>query len=389
MNGVKYLVGSDALNRTAVRAFSEETCAFLAELSSSLLKNRKAAAFPDIISFAYFCRKANISRIKARYGDELRFGRGLALHIAPSNVPINFAFSFLFGMLSGNANIVRVSSKPFPQTDIVCEEIARIISKYPALSGRNAVVSYPTGDEISAELSALADLRIIWGGDSTVEAFKKYPCKPRCVDIAFSDRYSIGLIDGAAVLSAQDSEIKALSEAFYNDTYLMDQNACSSPRMIFWLNGSEDAKTRFWSAVAQTAEKKYLLQEESAVNKYMQLCRDIINSDNKPTVHRDGNILYRVQPDSLPDDITELRGNCGYFYEYDIRRLSDITPYVSAKFQTLCCFGADKKELTSWASGGELQGIDRIVPFGKSLDIMEIWDGYDIIRFGSRIVDIE
>lgn len=389
MNGVKYLVGSDALNRTAVRAFSEETCAFLAELSSSLLKNRKAASFPDIISFAYFCRKANISRIKARYGDELRFGRGLALHIAPSNVPINFAFSFLFGMLSGNANIVRVSSKPFPQTDIVCEEIARVISKYPALSGRNAVVSYPTGDEISAELSSLADLRIIWGGDSTVAAFKKYPCKPRCVDIAFSDRYSIGLIDGAAVLSAHDSEIKALSEAFYNDTYLMDQNACSSPRMIFWLNGSEDAKTRFWSAVAQTAEKKYLLQEESAVNKYMQLCRDIINSDSKPLVHRDGNILYRVHPDSLPEDITELRGNCGYFYEHDIRQLSDITPYITAKFQTLCCFGADKEELTSWASGGELQGIDRIVPFGKSLDIMEIWDGYDIIRFGSRIVDIE
>lgn len=42
-------------------------------------------------------------------------GRGVAFHIAPSNVAVNFAFSLAAGLLTGNANIVRLSSKPFPR----------------------------------------------------------------------------------------------------------------------------------------------------------------------------------------------------------------------------------------------------------------------------------
>lgn len=389
MNGVKYLVGSENIDRTGIKAFSDETCSFLAELSSSLLKVPNAARFPDIISFAYFCRKSNIVRIKEKYERELRFGRGFAFHIAPSNVPINFAFSLLFGMLSGNANVVRVSSKNFPQMEIVCAEIKKMIERYPTLANRNSVVSYPADDSINESFSAVSDVRIIWGGDSTIETFKKYRSAPRCVNIAFSDRYSFGVIDGNAVLSADDKEISTLAGSFYNDTYLMDQNACSSPHLIFWLNGSEAAKARFWDSVSNVAEAKYELQAESAVNKYMQLCRDLIDSDDQIMISRYDNLLYRVKLNRLPDDIPSLRGSCGYFYEHDIRSLEDISPYITHRFQTMCYFGINKQALTNWVVSSGMQGIDRIVPFGRSLDIMEIWDGYDIIRFCSRIVDIK
>lgn len=30
-----------------------------------------------------------------------------------------------------------------------------------------------------------------------------------------------------------DADMKKLAEAFYNDTYLFDQNACSAPQTIF------------------------------------------------------------------------------------------------------------------------------------------------------------
>ena len=43
-----------------------------------------------------------------------RLGWGTVLHIAPSNIPVNFAFSFLMGFLSGNVNHVRVPSNPLP-----------------------------------------------------------------------------------------------------------------------------------------------------------------------------------------------------------------------------------------------------------------------------------
>jgi len=33
-----------------------------------------------------------------------------------------------------------------------------------------------------------------------------------------------------------------------------------------------------------------------------------------------------------------------------------------------------------------LKGIDRVVPFGKTLDINLVWDGYDVITNLSRII---
>ena len=36
-----------------------------------------------------------------------------------------------------------------------------------------------------------------------------------------------------------------------------------------------------------------------------------------------------------------------------------------------------------------LSGIDRIVPVGEALDIGVIWDGYDIVRSLSRIIDVK
>lgn len=389
MNGVKYLVGDDKILYTGIRAFSNDICGFLADLSAALMRNRKAAAYADIISFAYFCRKSGIERIKQKYGEEIRFGRGLAFHIAPSNIPINFAFSFVFGLLSGNSNIVRVSSKTFEQTEIVCGEIAKVIKNYPRIACRNAIITYEADDEINRHFSEIADVRVIWGGDKTVSYFKSLPCGPRCVDIAFSDRYSIGIIDGNAVAAASDAKMRELADAFYNDTYLMDQNACSSPQIIFWRNADKTVKERFWSCVESTALKKYSLEAENAVNKYVCLCKDIINSDSDPKCVFENNILYRVEYNSLPSDITALRGLCGYFYEYDIADIADIFSYVTPKFQTMCYFGFERSELKFLIESSELGGIDRIVPFGKSLDIKEIWDGYDIIRSASRVVDIE
>ena len=48
-------------------------------------------------------------------------GRGTVLHITPSNVPTNFAYSMVFGLLSGNNNIIRLPSKNFLQVKILCE----------------------------------------------------------------------------------------------------------------------------------------------------------------------------------------------------------------------------------------------------------------------------
>ena len=391
-DNVTYLVGDRILATRPFVPYDGLLCEFLNDLSVELRSYEESSAYPDIMTFAFWCRKANIAKLKADFEDgKARLGLGLVFHITPSNVPINFAFSFVFGLLSGNANIVRVPSKPFPQIGIICVAINRLFDsdKYSEIKTMTAFVRYDQNDEITGGFSANCNARIIWGGNASIRSIRKLPIPERCVDIAFSDRYSFCVIDAPSVVKLDAAELNRLSERFYNDTYLMDQNACSSPHLIIWLGeGKEAAKKRFWDAVYYTVAEKYGLAAVSAVDKYTMLCRDAIEFNNIKSVKRHDNYVYRIAIDSMPDNIDNLRGRFGYFYEYDTDDMNSIAHIINTKHQTLTYFGINKLRLLDFVMNNRLMGIDRIVPIGKALDIGVIWDGYDIVKSLSRIIDV-
>ena len=104
---MRVLAGSvHGLSNTPVEAFDSTRLRFLAQLSRRLLADPRARALPDVATFAYWCRQANLSRMAAAAtpAGRLQMGLGLTFHICPSNVPVNFAFSMAFGLLSGNTN---------------------------------------------------------------------------------------------------------------------------------------------------------------------------------------------------------------------------------------------------------------------------------------------
>lgn len=386
-----FLVGGASIENTPLNPYDDAACDFLAALSGSLMKAPDVRAYPDVISFAYWCRRSNVQALKQdagtpRFPLSCRLGRGVTFHVAPSNIPVNFAFSFVFGLLAGNPNIVRVPSKPFAQTTLICDAINAVLPEFPAIASRTAFVTYPVNDAITAAFCAIADARVIWGGDHTIESVKACPAHPRCKDIAFSDRYSIALIKGAAVRDASDEDLAKLADHFYNDTYLMDQNACSSPQMMFWDNATQSDKARFWNAVETVATSRYELQPEVVMEKYVQLCEDTIEGRVDERMAFDG-LLTQMPLDSLPAEISSFRGKGGYFYEHDVAAPQDIAPFVTERYQTLIYFGYDPKELQTAVVSEHLRGIDRIVPVGSAMDIDAFWDGYDLVTELSRIVD--
>lgn len=384
---IEYLLGSEEVCSIPLAPYSEEAIAFLGRWAELLLASREVRAFPDVVTFAFWCRKANLLRLKEAAGlESSRLGRGLVFHIAPSNIPVNFAFSFAFGLLAGNANIVRIPSANFPQVQLLRDACRKALEEFPEIRRRTAWIRYPVNAETTAYFSRMADGRMIWGGDRTIASVLAGGGKPRSADVLFADRYSICLMDGNSVLRASDGELRSLAQNFYNDTWLMDQNACSSPMLILWLNGSAEAKTRFWEAANALAEEKYFLQPASAVDKYVQLCTEAANGLSVLRTVRMGNMTYRTELFALPEDLTVLRGKCGYFYEYDLSSLHELSPYITEKFQTAAYFGMNPKALQQWVLEDRLRGIDRIVPVGKAMDIQVIWDGYDIVRTLSRIV---
>ena len=134
-------------------------------------------------------------------------------------------------------------------------------------------------------------------------------------------------------------------------------------------------------------QKNYNLLSVSAVDKYNRFCQNAIDIDLPFELIRHGNHIYRIVLDKLPDNIHSYRGNCGYFFEYDAKKLSEIIPIINNKFQTLTYFGLNKLLLKDFVIDNKLKGIDRIVPIGQALDISLTWDGFDIIGSLSRIVD--
>lgn len=390
MSDIKYLIGTENVSNHPMKSYSEEVCFFAAALSDAIMKHSEARNYSDVMSFAFWCRKANLAQKKAQFEarEERRLGRGLVYHVAPSNVPINFAFSYLFSLLAGNANIVRVPSKEFTQVTLVIQILNEVLKSYPEIWKRTAMIQYPANNEITEQFSRQADARVIWGGDTTVSTVRSCTTKPKCVDIVFADRYSICVLDGTTIEEAEDGKLKKLAEAFYNDTYLMDQNACSSPQMIVWKNASENAKEKFWNAVFEYAKQKYPLQAASCVDKYTKLCMDAVLMTESKKSKRMENLLYRVTLKELPEDITQLRGSCGYFYEYELQQYEELLPFITEKFQTVTYFGINPVELQEFVINNQVRGIDRIVPVGKALDIDVIWDGYDIVGMLSRIVEV-
>ena len=216
MNGVEYLLGSENVGNIPTKLYSDEACSFISQISSSLLKSKAGCKYSDIVTLAYWCRKGNLQKLKLKINSVNitgRIGRGLCFHFSSPNVPTNFAFTWLISLLAGNANIVKLPEKKFPQVEHVLEAISATIKHFPSIERRTAFVQYTSCDELNALFSANSDVRMIWGGDKIIAQMKSFITKPRCVDVMFADRYSVCIIDGQAVCNASVSNIEQIGRA--------------------------------------------------------------------------------------------------------------------------------------------------------------------------------
>jgi hypothetical protein len=375
---------------TPLAPFDERICALLATVSQVLLNDTTAKAYPDVITFAFWCRKASIAAMKSRYDIDLRLGRGVLFHITPSNVPVNFAYSLAAGLLSGNLNIVRVPTKEFPQVTIIAEAFQKALetAEFNLFAPYVVLVRYERDAEINRYLSSLCDVRIIWGGDHAIDEIRRAPLNSRSFDVTFADRYSICAINAAAYLQAEDPV--RIARDFYNDTYLFDQNACTAPHLVIWTGANDDlviAKERFWSELHKIVSLQYSFQPVQAVDKLTTFYGSAMAIDVK-LVNMPDNLIMRVNLGQLVTGVENYRCPGGYFAEYTVKNLTEIIPVVNRKYQTLAYYGFDLNELRQLFIDSGISGIDRIVPLGKTMDFSLNWDGYDLISTLSRKIDI-
>ena len=387
---IEFLVGNaDILSASpdtpVLPMFSEQMKSFLSDLSRELFADPRSKAYKDVLSYAYWIRSSSLQQAQERHPDrDMRLGRGVALHIAPSNVPVNFAVSMTSSALAGNISVVRLSSKHFVQADIICEAMERLLTgAHKQLRPYFCIIRYPHDEDITGMLSAICDIRIIWGGDRTVNKVRHSPIPTRAIELTFADRFSAAVIDSDFYLTQDSAKV---AEGFYTDTYYTDQNACSSPRFVIWLGSSVNAaRERFWQALYELTKKDYEMQPLQAIDKFTAVCACGMSADGIRLVSSDNRIV-RAELDRLTPDVMRFKTGGGLFFEYTAGSLDEMVPILTKQCQTVSVLGVEPLKIKELVFGSGVRGCDRIVPLGQTMGLEFIWDGYKMIEAMTRYV---
>ncbi len=367
--------------------FDDKVVDFLNELSRQILLNKGINRIPAVVALAFWLRRGNINLIVSENAEITRKDNisvaplGMVFHVCPSNVDTMFIYSLALSLLVGNKNILRVSKKLdfdfIHQLFFIINTVLEL-EKYIQLKEYITVVSYGHEEEANTFFSLQADARIIWGGDKTVEIFKKTPSKSRVKDFYFADRQSFTIMNLTEFTDLDSIQKDEIASKFYNDAYTFDQKGCSSPQIVFFYKDTSNTSIQdFYQSVSRLVEKQYETDFTSLSS--LKLNQQVVDSLTMKleSVYNQNNMVIFVEL----KHINELPHTCGggYFYIIKIEGLDEIEKWISKKVQTVAHYGIKRDELLRISQISFGKGVDRIVPLGKALDFGYIWDGYNLI----------
>ncbi|MFA7431217.1 MAG: acyl-CoA reductase [Rhodospirillaceae bacterium] len=379
--------------------FSADALALLGDLSRRLLADAEARRHPDLQALGFWLRPSGLARLREGFAalespGRLVVPRGVAFHVPPANVGTLFAYGWALSLLAGNRNVVRLPTRSAPEQGV----LLRLLGEAMAAVGSSAVrdsscfVRYGHDDAISGALSRAADVRVIWGGDATVAHFRSLPVNPRCLDVAFPDRFSWAALSAEAVAAADDAALARLAEGLARDLFWFGQKACSSPRLIVWC-GTADA-------CAAAAERLYpRLGGEGArlvdagdvgglLSRRLFLHQAALDLPVSEVETFGALAVLRVDASVAAEALKGPHAGGGVLYDLRLPDLAAARSLVGPRDQTLVHFGLPATALTEFARAVNGRGLDRIVPVGEALTFDAVWDGIDLMAAFTRIVTV-
>ncbi len=377
--------------------FNDAIFAFCVDLSRALFRDPQARAFPELQALAFWMRKGELLKLKREFealqsDGTLLVPRGLVFHVPPSNVDTIFVYSWLMSVLSGNTNVIRLSDRAGAAANAICRVFGETLATADASVTANTVVlRYGHDDAITGAISAACDVRVVWGGDTSVNAIRGIALPPHAKEMTFPDRYSLAVLSAGAYLRLDDSGRRDLASRFYNDTFWFDQMACSSPRLVVWIGAREEralASAFFYEFLEHEVQGKgYELAVGPRLNKLTFGYRAILDRPvaSYQTFGSEVTVLH------LEDIAGFSREHCGggLLFQAYAATIDEVTAIVGRREQTLTHFGFSADELRAFARKLNGRGIDRCVPIGQALSFHRFWDGYDLLREFIRTVYIQ
>lgn len=313
--------------------------------------------------------------------------RGLITHWLAGNVPVLGMISLVQGMLSKNANVIKLPREnglvlPSMFTEIANYEVK--INKGKVLSGEKLadalIFVYCEKDDFESQslLSLNSDVRVAWGGKEAVESVLSLPKKYYTEDVIFGPKYSF------AVIGRNSFEMKDLDDIVYKlaiDASVFEQQGCNSPHTIFVEKKGEVSPLDFAKALARGMEKalkRIPKQKISAAKAY-----SIVNIRSEYSFFGEVFSSKGTEWTVIYSDEKELADPC-YSRVVFVRPVDDINEiinYVDHNKQTLGLLIDDERKI-QFAKHITAKGIERITDIGKMTLFDYPWDGmFPIDRF--------
>jgi len=366
--------------------FDPATIAFVREFAQRILKLPELRRFPELATLAHWFRPAaieHLSQLAKSSGGELALARGLIFHMAPANVDVLFAYAWLMSVLCGNRNLARLSQKPSTQRTAMAGllEAMHTEGTHAGVLERQLLLTYPHDDSITALLSQYCHARIVWGGDRTVARIRAVPLAPLAVEMAFPDRFGVAVFDAARMTQSSEEELSELARRFCNDTLWFGQQACSSPRTVYWVGDTttvQQAQARFWPQVRRAAAS----HEDEPAALMARLTDAHLLAAQGNSLHLAGPLNafpLRLSAPTADGTMREQQSGHGLVAEVVLRNLIELAAQLDDRDQTLVQFGFDAEQLQQLLYAIGNRAIDRIVPLGRALDFHHIWDGTDLL----------
>lgn len=371
----------------SLNPFDEQLKDFCERLSQLLFQEADPKLYPELLALAFWLRKSHIEILHEQFRSRQQRGqllvpRGLAFHIAPANVETLFVYSWILSLLAGNANVVRLPSRESSATSLLFVILQGLLSDkaFDKVGATTLLLSYAHEEEITAAISARADVRLIWGGDATIQAIRRIPMKITGKELLFADRYAYAALRASFFMERDEAGQNKLAELFFRDLFWYDQQTCASPRTLFWIGTREECRLagqNLYGRLQQIAkERGYAIPLSTRLKKMTDVYQAAIALPITG-VHHYGALTVLDLEQFFP--ACRDFGGSGLLFSVTLEEIGQIAAGVNQKDQTLAHAGFTQEELMRLAAELNGRGLDRMVPVGQALQFGEVWDGYDLL----------
>jgi Acyl-CoA reductase (LuxC) len=366
------------------------------------LDARELDELPGIPFLRMWLRRGTLEPIVERelgpnglHGGWTQYGRakckafpvGVVGHWPAGNVEIQPILSMTCALLGGNAALVRIPKGLVDLTGILMERLAQSDSG-ERLTQRIFMAAFDHDrKDLQEAMARVVDGAMIWGGENAVLEVRALPF-PHWAKIAvFGPRISAAAMDAGAWGDPHEQKSWCLRIA--RDVWQFDQQACSSPQVLFLeqKTGQSTASFRLHLQRAFETESKAHPRRTIPAALASVICQARASWLLNDQAHQaafptgpDWTLLFGSGSE-LPQPV---QGKTLTVLE--VSDLSDAISKWDGNVQTLGLGMANAEREKEIALLAGRKGVDRVVKLGRMHVFTSPWDGMDLIRPMVRMV---